>query len=258
MRSLYIRPGDAAYLNQFFPTSVLAGYPGQLLNPYSQQWTFGVERKLATGWVLRADYVGSHTRRINRPLDIDAPAPFVRTNPGQTRTAQAANCTRPYWIWWYQQQGAVCNPNAATSPQPPYAVIQSDVNDGYSYYDALQINLTGRVGANLNLMASYTWSHTIDNVDPDLPSQNPNDANFIGRIEDGNALFDQRHRLVLSGIYVTKWGIHIGGIATLATGLPYNIVTGTTNSGDTGATNRPGSDQRSRRGPKCRSRNSDI
>jgi hypothetical protein len=33
-----------------------------------------------------------------------------------------------------------------------------------------------------------------------------------------------------------KWGIHIGGLVTLATGLPYNIVTGTTNSGDTGAT----------------------
>jgi hypothetical protein len=33
-----------------------------------------------------------------------------------------------------------------------------------------------------------------------------------------------------------KWGIHIGGIVTVATGLPYNYVTGTTNSGDTGAT----------------------
>ena len=104
LRSLYVRPGDAAYLNQFFPTSMLAGYPGQLVNPYSEQWTFGVERKLATGWVLRADYVGSHTLRINRPLDVDPPSPFVRTAPGQTRTAQAANCTRPYWIWWYQPE----------------------------------------------------------------------------------------------------------------------------------------------------------
>ena len=49
------------------------------------------------------------------------------------------------------------------------------------------------------MMASYTWSHTIDNVDPDLPSQNPNDPNFTGKIENANAIFDQRHRLVLSG-----------------------------------------------------------
>ncbi len=236
LRSLYIRPGEASYLNQFFPTNTLVGYPGQLLNPYSQQWTFGVERKLAQGWVLRADYVGSHTLRINRPLDVDAPTPFIRTAPGQIRTAQAANCTRPYWIWWYAQHNLTCNTATATNPQPPYSVIQSDVNDGYSYYDALQVNLNGRVGTNFNIMVSYTWSHTIDNVDADLPSQNPNDANFAGKVENGNALFDQRHRLVMAGIYVGKWGLHYGGIVTLATGLPYNYTTGTTNSGDTGAT----------------------
>jgi hypothetical protein len=236
LRSLYIRPGEAAYLNQFFPTATLTGYPNALLNPYSEQWTFGVERKLAQGWVLRADYVGSHTLKINRPLDVDPPSPFVRTQPGQTRSAQAANCTRPYWIWWYAQHGTVCNTVTATNPQPPYSVIQSDVNDGYSYYDALQVNLNGRMGSRFNVMVSYTWSHTIDNVDADLSSQNPNDANYAGKIENGNALFDQRHRLVMTGIYVGKWGLHYGGVVTLATGLPYNYTTGTTNSGDTGAT----------------------
>ena len=40
----------------------------------------------------------------------------------------------------------------------------------------------------------------------------------------------------MSGVYVMKWGIHIGGTATIASGLHYNFVTGTTNSGDTGAT----------------------
>jgi hypothetical protein len=236
LRSLYIRPGDAAHLNRFFPTSTLVRYPDQLLNPYSQQWTFGMERRIARGWVLRADYVGSHTLRINRPLDVDAPAPFVRNTPGQIRTAQAGNCTRPYWIWWYSQHGSVCNSSTPTNPQPPYSVIQSDVNNGYSYYEALQANLNGRIGSRLVVMASYTWSHTIDNVDPDIPNQNPNDPNFAGKVENANAIFDQRHRLVLSGVWVAKWGLHFGGIATVASGLPYNLVTGTNNSGDTGAT----------------------
>ncbi len=83
LRSLYIRPGDSAYLNQFFPTNTLIGYQNQLLNPYSEQWTFGVERRLAPDWVLSVDYVGSHTLRINRPLDVDPPSPFIRTAPGQ-------------------------------------------------------------------------------------------------------------------------------------------------------------------------------
>jgi hypothetical protein len=236
LRSLYIRPGDSADLNQFFPTSTLIGYQDKLFNPYSEQWTLGVERRLKPDWVLTVDYVGSHTLRINRPLDVDPPSPYIRTAPGETRTAQAANCTRPYWIWWYQQNGMACNPAAATTPQPPYAVIQSDVNDGYAYYDALDATLSHRFSRRLSVLASYTWSHAIDNVDPDIPSQNPNDPNFTGRIENGNAIFDQRHRVVLSGVYVALLKIDFGGVATLASGLPYNITTGTTNSGDTGAT----------------------
>ena len=62
------------------------------------------------------DYVGTHTLRINRPLDVDGPSPFIRTvtgtgtshsrnyNPVPTRhprTAQQANCSRPYWVSWY-------------------------------------------------------------------------------------------------------------------------------------------------------------
>lgn len=235
LRSLYVRPGDGAYLDQFFPVSTLAGYQSQLLNPYSEQWTFGLERRIAKGWVARADYVGSRTLRIVRPLDVDPPAPFIRTAPGQVRTALAANCTRPYWTWWYQQHGTACNPGAATNPQPPYSVILSDVNDGNADYQALQTNLTGRV-SHLSVLLSYTWSHTLDNVDPDVPGQNPNDPNFTGHLERANAIFDQRHRAVFSGVWSGFWGLHIGAIATLATGLPYNYVTGVNNSGDTGAT----------------------
>jgi Carboxypeptidase regulatory-like domain/TonB dependent receptor len=236
LRSLYVRPGNSSYLDQFFPTNTLIGYQNALLNPYSEQWTFGIERQIAPKWVLSVDYVGSHTIKINRPLDVDPPSPFVRTAANQIRTAQAANCTRPYWIWWYAQNHLTCNTTTATNPQPPYAVIQSDVNNGYAYYDALDVNLTHRFGNRLSMLASYTWSHTIDNVDPDLPSQNPNDPNFTGKIENGNAIFDQRHRFVLSGVYNLPWKINFGGVMTLASGLPYNYTTGTTNSGDTGAT----------------------
>ncbi len=236
VRSLYIRPGESAYLNQFFPTSTLNGYPDTLLNPYSEQWSFGFERELAAKWLLSVDYLGSHTLKINRPLDLDAPSPFIRTAPGQTRSAQAANCTRPYWMWWYAHNHLTCNSVHATNPQPPYSVIQSDVSDGYSFYDALDVNLSHNVGRRLTMLASYTWSHAIDNVDPDVPSQNPNDANFTGRVENGSAIFDERQRFVLSGVYVLPLKINFGGVGTLGTGLPYNVVTGTTNSGDNGAT----------------------
>ncbi|HEX3985099.1 MAG TPA: carboxypeptidase regulatory-like domain-containing protein [Acidobacteriaceae bacterium] len=236
LRSLYLRPGRAAYYNQFFPTSTLLGYPDALLNPYNEQWTLGLEQQVAAGWVLSTDYVGSHTLRIVRPLDVDSPTSFVRAQPGQVRSAQAANCTRPYWVAWYAQQGLTCDPVKNAGPTPPYAVIQSDVNDGVAYYDALDANLSHRSAHGSSILASYTWSHAVDTVDPDVPSQNPNDARNAVAAERGNAIFDQRNRLVLSGVYAARWGITAGGIASLSSGLPYNLVTGVTNSGDTGAT----------------------
>jgi Carboxypeptidase regulatory-like domain len=236
LRSLYIRPGRAGYYNQFFPTSDLLGYPNALKNPYNEQWTLGVERQLAPTWVFATDYVGSHTVGIQRPLDVDPPTSFIRTQAGQVRTAQAANCTRPYWAAFYAQQGLTCNAVTNAGSTPPYSVIQSDVNDGKGWYDALDVNLSHHTRNGSALLASYTWSHTLDTVDPDLPSQNPNDPRMTGEAEMGNAIFDQRNRLVLSGVYVAPLGFMVGGIATMADGLPYNIVTGVTNSGDTGAT----------------------
>ncbi len=228
VRSLYVRPGDPLDPG------------GRLVNPYSEQYTFGVQRRLGPEWLLSVDYVGSHTLKINRPLDIDAPAPFIRTAPGQVRTAQAANCTRPYWVAWYAQHGMTCSPTAASNPQPPYALIETDVNNGYLHYNALDVNLSREFRHGVSLLASYTWSHATDNVDPDTTSQNPNDPSFTGRIENANAIFDQRHRFVLSGVWVAPLKMSMGGVATVASGLPYNVVTGVNNSGDTGgSTDRP-------------------
>jgi hypothetical protein len=239
LRSLYLRPGDASYYNQFFPTNLLANYQSGLWNPYSEQWTIGIERQIFSKWVLSVDYVGTHTLKIVRPLDVDPPSSFARAAPGQVRSAQAANCTRPYWAWWYQQNNMTCNPNTATNPQPPYALIQADVNNGYLFYDALDVNLSHSFSHRASMLVSYTWSHAIDNVDPDATGQNPNDPLQTGKVENGNALYDQRQRFVASGVYVLPGKISLGGVLTLATGLPYNYVTGANNSGDGATTDRP-------------------
>src|SRR5215469_951539 len=236
VRSIYIRPGRAAFYNQFLPVSTLIGYPNALLNPYAEQWTFGFERQIRPDWVLAVDYVGSHTLRILRPVDVDSPTPFVRTLPGQVRPAQAANCTRPLWIAFYAQAGVACNPLKATNPQPAYSTVLSDVNSGFANYNALDVNVTHRFSSRSVMLFSYTWSHALGNVDPDVPSQNPNDPNFLGAAEYGNAIFDERHRFVLSGSYVAPLKITLGGVATAGSGFPFNFTTGANNFGDPGAT----------------------
>jgi len=240
LRSLYVRPGEANYYNQFFATSTLLGYQGGLWSPYTEQWTFGIENQLARQWVLSLDYVGAHTLKINRPLDLDPPTSYFPANPGDVRTAQAANCTRPLWVAFYEQNELTCTTGSGQGkdgvPIPAYSVIQGDINDGYLFYNALDVNLKHRFSRRLEMLASYVWSHAIDNVDPDIPGQNPNDPRFTGSQEKGNAIFDERHRFVLSGVFTAPFKINFGGVGTFGTGLPYNIVTGVTNSGDTGAT----------------------
>ncbi|MGZ4789950.1 MAG: outer membrane beta-barrel protein, partial [Terriglobales bacterium] len=251
LRTLYLQPGRAAYYDQFLPTSTLIGYQNALLNPYSQQWTLGLQREIAAKWVLTLDYVGSRTIKINRPLDVNPPSELTRTAQGQFRgpdgqpttdpnlaktAAQAANCSRPYWIWWYSQNGMTCDPTKASKPQPPYALITSDVNNGFLNYHALDVSLNHRFTHGLELLVSYTWSHALDNVDPDIPQQNPNDPRNTGYAEYGPAIFDQRHRFVTSVVYAAPFKFNVGGIVTLASALPYNITTGTTNSGDNGGT----------------------
>ena len=117
--------------------------------------------------------------------------------PRKARRAprQAANCTRPYWIWWYGQKGLACDSSAkqGTSTSvatPPYSVIQTDVHDGYLHYNALDLDIAHSFSHGFQMLASYTWSKTLDNVDPDTTSQNPNDTNFTQHQEYGPAIYD--------------------------------------------------------------------
>ncbi len=245
VRSLTIASNNAAYYNQFFPVSVLNGYPNRLRTPYAAQWSFGLEHAFPRDWTLSADYIGSHTVHIDRTRDLNSPvAPFIPTAQNQWRgvtngvcdatgqpatseralstcASNAANAGRPLWIF-----------DAAAGIAPKYTNVDALVNDGEAWYDALELNLNHRFSHNLQVLISYTWSHALDTVDPDVPSQAPADNFLTGRLEKGNAIFDQRHRLVLSGLYAAPLQITLGGIATLASGTPFNVVTGTDNGGD--------------------------
>jgi hypothetical protein len=217
-----VRPGDAAYVNQFVDVSKLKGYPDKLLNPWTRQFTAGIEHELSTGWFVSADYVHAHTTDIVRPLDVNSPDPFVRTAPNQVRSAAAADATRPI------------------KPVPNgYRIITTFVNGGVADYDALQLNLSRHFSGGLSFLASYTLSNATDTVDPDVPQQDPNDPNFLGEIERGPNILNERHRAVISGAWHLPV-LTVGGVASFGSGLPYNITTGVDNNGDgSGRSDRP-------------------
>ena len=213
-RDVTVRPGRAGFYGQFFDVSRLNGYPDEFVNPRTVQATLGAERELAPHWFLSLDAVHSQTTEIPRNLDLNAPAEFVRTAPGQTRPATAADATRPI------------------APVPNgYRRILVTVNKGRSKYDGAQLNLRKDWAARGQMLLSYTWSHTRNNVEPDAPGGDPNDAHRLDK-EWADSLLDQRHRAVLSGFVGLPLELRLGGIAEYATGRPFNITTGVDNNGD--------------------------
>jgi outer membrane receptor protein involved in Fe transport len=221
-RNIVIRPGRASYYSQFFDVSKLRGYPDKLLNPYTQQAVFGFERELPGKWIISADWVYAHTIEIDRLLDMNAPSFFNRTAAGQTRTAAAADATRPI-----------------VPVNNGFRRIQVVSNEGTSIYHGLQTKLTKRFSDNFSILASYTWSHTINTVEPDAGGGDPNEFSRLDQFEKADSQLDQRHKAVISGWWSLPYKFTLGGVTTLASGRPYNIITGTDNNGDGANVDRP-------------------
>ena len=184
-------------------------------------YTIGFEQQLASQWFLSADYVDTHTTDILWNLDANAPASFDRTTPGQTRSATAADATRPI--------APVAN---------GYRRILVTTNNGESKYRGVQLNLRRNFQEKAGLLASYTWSHATNNIEADAPGGDPNDVlNYNGEWAD--SLLDQRHRGVLTAWVKVPYEIVVGTVTTAASGRPYNITTGADNNGDAANTDRP-------------------
>jgi hypothetical protein len=221
-RDITILAGQCGYLNQFLPVAQLHFCPNSLVNPYTQQWNFGVEQQLGKNWVLSMDYIGSHTINLEQPIDLNAPAPFIRTAPGQVRSATAANATRP-----------IVPVNGG------YRQVLAIMNLGAAYYDGLQVNLRKQFTNRFSLLASYTWSHDINTVEWDGTGQNPNDYGCPVKCEKATSLLNQTNRGSVSGVYTFPYSIQVGLNAYLGSGYAYNPTTGVDNNGDGNNSDRP-------------------
>ena len=108
------------------------------------------------------------------------------------------------------QTSAVCIPDARW--RSPNNCIYSSVGEiasiSNSSYNALEASLRKRFSHGLSFLASYTWSHSIDDVSSfnitgsaSQPVAGENDLAqdpFDLAAERGRSMFDARHRFVLS------------------------------------------------------------
>ncbi|HEX8098380.1 MAG TPA: TonB-dependent receptor, partial [Pyrinomonadaceae bacterium] len=122
----------------------------------------------------------------------------------------------------------------------PFGDVSAQVSDGNSNYNAMNLEVKRRFSHNFQFLASYTWSHSIDESSDLQTLLKPQDNRNL-RLERSDSLFDQRHRFVLSGVVTSPaaWrkdesalrrflaDFTVAPILEISSGRPFNILTGT-------------------------------
>ena len=122
----------------------------------------------------------------------------------------------------------------------PFGDMDANYSNGSSIYHGFSANLRKRFNAHYEFLASYTWSHSIDDSTDLESTLTPQDSFYPG-LDRSTSLFDQRHRFVFSGVYQTG-KLHGNAFVSkvfsdwtwaplleISSGRPFNIITG---SGD--------------------------
>lgn len=197
-----------------YPSLEIAIDPG-LKTPYAHHAAIGVEHQLPRQIGLSVNFVRArgfnHVGTIDYNPVIPALAPTGRLRPADT----------------------------LGRPLSTASVLQY-TSYGETWYKGLTVSATKRMNQRYQFLASYTLSKAEDNS-TDFQShfipqsngqgRNPNDLaglplGFDPDSERGPSLQDQRHRFVVSGLYLAPYDIRVSAIVTAASGRPFNILAG--------------------------------
>ncbi len=232
-------PGQGVVLridNPFSADPRAGGLPGGLaLTPwfkqgYMQQWSFGVQRKLAANLALDVSYVA------NKGTSLDG---LRILNQGALPSATNAAYVRQF---------------------PSFGTFTTADSFGDSIYHSLQSKVTRRFSRGATFIGSYNYGHAIDNSSGEGGGSGGqfvimDDRNV--RRERGAADFDVRHRFTFSGIYDLPFGPgrsflntahgflgkvlegwQASAIWQMQTGFPFNVVQSGNRAGTFGGAER--------------------
>jgi carboxypeptidase family protein/TonB-dependent receptor-like protein len=137
-------------------------------------------------------------------------------------------------------------PNDIESRAGTSASVLQYTSFGESWYRGLTISVSQRFVASHQFLVSYTLSKAEDTSTDFqtafLPENNGAGRNpaqpaglplgFDPARERGPATHDQRHRLVVSGLYRLPWGVQVASVVTAASGRPFTPLAGADVNGD--------------------------
>jgi hypothetical protein len=212
----------AAVAGGFAVVSANGIYPDihDFRTPYIQQYSLGIQNEFAHNWLLDVSFVGSAGRKLYRLVDVNQAIAPIAGAPGLLSPGLSSLAVQGFGVH----------------------LMQSSSN---SSYNSLQLGLTKRFSNGLQFLASYTYSHSLDDYSGDATGTS--DVSVVPGNEtilDNHASsdFDRRHRFVFSGIYdlpefykgdsrfakqaVNGW--ELASVLTLQSGTPFSVLTNDT------------------------------
>ncbi|MDQ6676116.1 MAG: carboxypeptidase regulatory-like domain-containing protein, partial [Acidobacteriota bacterium] len=194
---------------------------------YMMQWNLSYQRQLGKDWLVSVNYLGNKTTHIWGAYDIN-PAIYI---PG---SSASTNQRRPLYLQ---------NPAQGQF----YSGINQADDGGSSHYNGVLSSVQHRFANSFTLLANYTWSHCISDIDFQGELAAPlyqNQNNRAG--ERGSCIFDHRSIFNSSAVAVfpafqnallsrIASGWQIAPIFTAASGAPITLTDGGRDISMTGA-----------------------
>jgi hypothetical protein len=207
-------------------------FDSNFTTPYSMNFNLSVQREFPANTVVSVGYLGALGRHLYRAYDAN-PITAAGQAACKATAACVANASLQHLL--FPADSLFGNSNV-------FGGVGQQHTDGTSNYNALQANITKGMTHGLSLIASYTWSHAIDNGSG-LENSGFGGANrgvnlLIPSLNIGDSAFDARQRLVLGYNYtipnlhhLANWapdkvfgGWKMTGITTLQTGFPFSVL----------------------------------
>lgn len=209
--------GQQIFPNFDIPTNFLdvLGFDQHLRTPYTQSWSFNIQRELTSDTVLEIGYVGSKGTRLHQLRDIN-------------QITDVDSEARPFDYQFVDEFG-----------DPVFQYVNYLTSDGNSNYNALQVRLQQRDWHGLTTLFSYNYGKSIDYASTNRPINPQNSLNV--RAERARSDYDVKHRFTASIAYEVPrigflpawagegWGLN--SLITLQTGRPVDIYYGDDVSG---------------------------
>jgi hypothetical protein len=201
--------------------------------PIAQQASFGIEHEIAPGFSISLSGIYSHTQRL--PVAIDAnllPAPFS--------TVTLANGQAVSYRNWNTSaaadplggaEGLPCAPPAQCVVNPLVVQNNQYSSEAYALYEGGIVEVKKRFSDHFTLFGNYTFSKGFDtstDYNSDYGPQDPTNLNLDRALSE----FDERHKVVIAGVFDSPWkqsilsGFQLAPIFSYHSGHPFNLLAG--------------------------------